>query len=259
MATPVAPLPVDVPDCLEGARARLRNHALYGAIRTPGALRTFAEHHVVCVLDFMSLLKSLQRDTTCVSVPWTPVRDSQAARLIQSIVLDEETDVRPDGRVMSHFEWYLEAMAEIEADTRPVRDVVGSLARGMPLAPALRASGLPSAAVEFGLTTAALLEGPLHARAAVFFHGREEIIPSMFLGILARLEMQGLPCPSLRGYLQRHVDLDGSDHGPRAEQMLARLCQGNKVMIVEAQAAALVALHARERLWEAIVSQIQAA
>ena len=35
------------------------------------------------------------------------------ARLIQSIVLDEETDVREDGRVLSHFAWYLEAMEEI--------------------------------------------------------------------------------------------------------------------------------------------------
>jgi hypothetical protein len=257
MHAPSGSTPAPVHDPLERSRARLQKHPLYGAIRTPGALRAFAEHHIVCVLDSMSLLKSLQRDATCVSVPWTPVRNTQAARLIQSIVLDEETDVHPDGRVISHFEWYLEAMTEIEADTRPVRDVVGSLVRGMQLGPALRASSLPAAAVEFGLTTAALVEGPLHARAAAFFHGREEIIPELFLGVLARIEEQGLPCPSLRGYLQRHIKSDCSDRAPCVEEMLALLCQGNRVMIVEAQAAALLALHARERLWDAILRQVE--
>ena len=54
------------------ARLKLRSHRIYDLIRTPSALRTFTEHHVVCVLDFMSLLKSLQRELTCVDVPWTP-------------------------------------------------------------------------------------------------------------------------------------------------------------------------------------------
>lgn len=258
MPAPVAVPTILGPDSLEGVRARLRSHALYGAIRTPAALRVFAEHHVVCVLDFMSLLKSLQRELTCVSVPWTPVNDSQAARLIQGIILDEETDLRADGRVSSHFEWYLEAMDEIDADTRPVRELVESLAQGQALAPALRESRLPLAAVEFGSTTASLLEGQLHTRAAAFFHGREEIIPGMFLEILARLEEQGLRCPALRGYLQRHIDLDGGDHGARAAQMLAGVCQGDPRLVTEAHAVALVALGARERLWDAIVERVEA-
>lgn len=109
---------------LAAARTRLQDHRLYGAIRSPESLRIFAEHHVVCVLDFMALLKSLQRELTCVSVPWAPTADPASARLIQSIVLDEETDVRADGRVTSHFAWYLEAMDEVGADTAPIRAVV---------------------------------------------------------------------------------------------------------------------------------------
>ena len=237
-------------------RARLRTHALYDAIRTPAALRTFVEHHVICVLDFMSLLKSLQRDLTCVAVPWVPTEDAESARLIQQIVLDEEADVRADGRVMSHFVWYLEAIDEIGAGSGPARALVRALADGCPFAEAVQRSDLPPAARAFGGTTAQLLERPLHARAAAFFHGREEIIPAMFLAVLGRLEDQGLPCPALREYLQRHVDVDEGEHGPLAERMLARLCR-SPGSLGEADQAALDSLAARERLWDAVALAVR--
>src|SRR6185503_18323982 len=82
---------------------------------------------------------------------------------------------------------------------------------------------LPPAARAFGETTADFLRRPLHARAAAFFHGREEVIPEMFVAILEQLERQGLRCLTLRDYLQRHIDVDGGDHGPLAEQLLVRL------------------------------------
>jgi hypothetical protein len=237
---------------LAEVRARLGAHDLYGAIGTAAALRVFVEHHVVCVLDFMSLLKSLQRELTCVAVPWAPAADPESGRLIHRIVLDEETDLRSDGRVMSHFAWYLEAMDELGADTGPARALAAALARGTALADSLRSSALPPAARAFGETTARLLERPLHARAAAFFRGREELIPALFLPILDRLERGGLACPALRAYLQRHIDVDGGDHGPRAERMLARLCGDDPARLREADDAALVALEARERLWDAV-------
>jgi hypothetical protein len=138
---------------------------------------------------------------TCVAVPWVPTEDAESARLIQQIVLDEEADVRADGRVMSHFVGYLEAIDEIGADSGPARALVRALADGSPFAEAVQRSDLPPAARAFGRTTAKLLERPLHARAAAFFHGREEILPAMFLAVLKRLEDQGLPCPALREYL----------------------------------------------------------
>jgi hypothetical protein len=59
---------------LEEARKRLRNHPLYGAIKTPAALRLFTEYHVFAVWDFMPLLKSLQQGLTTVSLPPQPAR-----------------------------------------------------------------------------------------------------------------------------------------------------------------------------------------
>ncbi len=240
------------------ARARLRTHRIYDVIRSPAALRTFVEHHVICVLDFMSLLKSLQQELTCVTVPWAPTKDPESARLIHRIVLDEETDTRADGRVMSHFAWYLEAMDEIGADSAPARGLVEILTSGTALADALRASALPPAARAFGEATAAFLQRPLHARAAAFFHGREEVIPEVFVAILDGLERQGLSCEALREYLQRHIDVDGDDHGPLAEQLLVRLFGHDAALRREATDTAVESLAARERLWDAITVAVEA-
>ena len=43
------------------------------------------------------LLKALQNLLTCSKIPWTPNLDSKSARLINQIVVDEESDL--------NFEW----------------------------------------------------------------------------------------------------------------------------------------------------------
>src|SRR5688572_18528590 len=77
---------------VDAARTRVVTHPLYAHLDNHDAIVTFMEHHVFAVWDFMSLLKSLQRNLTCVRVPWLPTELPASRRLINDIVLVEESD-----------------------------------------------------------------------------------------------------------------------------------------------------------------------
>ncbi|MEE2938920.1 MAG: DUF3050 domain-containing protein [Planctomycetota bacterium] len=244
---------------LSSLKCALSEHLIYQSVRTPAQLRSFMEHHVVCVLDFMSLVKSLQRDLTSMGPVWLPPANPEVARFINEIVLDEETDEEfPGDGPRSHFEWYVEAMDEVGADTGPIRALCADLASGTSPVEALERSTLPAAAREFGAVTFRALEQPLHVRAAVFFHGREDIIPRMFLPLVRELRAGGLPCELLLGYLERHIEADGEHHGPLARRLLDELCGGDPARLAEAEQASVEAVEARRALWDATCEALPA-
>src|SRR5687768_11282244 len=73
-------------------RQRLVNHPIYSSIQTLKDLHIFMEHHVFAVWDFMCLLKNLQYHLSSIRMPWIPKGDPNLRRLINEIVLSEETD-----------------------------------------------------------------------------------------------------------------------------------------------------------------------
>ncbi len=220
-------------------KSELSRHPLYSELRSAAALRFFMEAHVWAVWDFMSLLKRLQRELTCVALPWRPSRyPAEVVRFINQIVLGEESDVDQLGRPTSHFELYLAAMAEVSADTGPIRAYLVDA----------RPDRIPAHVRPFTEHTLRLAaEGDVVEVAAAFFHGREDLIPSMFTGILA--ELPG-GCPSLRYYLERHVQVDGDEHGPLGQRCLAILCEEDGAKLALAKAAGDEALRQRAALWD---------
>src|SRR5713226_3283759 len=112
-------------ESLRPLRKRVAEHEVYRRIETLQELRLFMEHHVFAVWDFMSLLKALQQRLTCVTVPWTPQGHRLSRRLINEIVLEEESDEDTRGGYISHFELYRAAMEQCGADTSRVDAFLG--------------------------------------------------------------------------------------------------------------------------------------
>jgi len=102
----------------------------------------------------------------------------------------------------------------------------------------------------FATTTFELADEPLHVVAAVFFHGREDVIPRMFLPLVRSLREQGIACDLLLGYLERHIAVDSGDHRPLARRMLDELFESSAERRAEAARGAERALAAREALWD---------
>ncbi|RYF06490.1 MAG: DUF3050 domain-containing protein, partial [Deltaproteobacteria bacterium] len=94
--------------------------------------------------------------------------------------------------------------------------------------------------------------------AAVFFYGREDIIPAMFSGLTEVIRGGGKNLTALHGYLKRHIDLDGDSHGPLAAAMLDHLCAGEPTRLAAANTAAVAALESRYALWSGIRTAIAA-
>ena len=240
-------------------RARLAAHPLYRSIRTEAQLRIFMQSHVFAVWDFMSLLKALQAQLTCVTVPWLPTAYPASRRFINEIVLGEESD-EYQGRPLSHFELYLQAMRQAGASTAGIEALAAALKHAT-FAEALKASVIPRGARSFVASTFHLIaEGKLHALAAAFTFGREDLIPDMFRALVHDLSAQNNNNLAIFiWYLERHIEVDGEDHGPLSLRMVADLCGPDDSKWHEAAEAAAEALEARLALWDSILSEIRLA
>jgi Protein of unknown function (DUF3050) len=77
---------------VDTARLDVVEHPIYTRLHNLDDINIFCRSHVFAVWDFMSLLTNLQRQLTCTEVPWTPRGSAVSRRLINDIVLVEESD-----------------------------------------------------------------------------------------------------------------------------------------------------------------------
>lgn len=240
-------------------RQELIEHPLYRRLQTLTAIQIFMKHHVFAVWDFFSLLKRLQRTVTGIDLPWQPPANATYARLINSIVLAEESDEDGAGGYGSHFELYLAAMREIGADTGPIDSYRARLLAGDDPVEALATCDVPGRVDEFVAHTLNLaLNGADHEVAASFCYAREDVIPDMFEPVVESLQTAGHDVPRLAWYLERHIALDHDEHGPLAQRLLNSICGADEQLRSQADRAAAESLNARIALWDGILEEIDA-
>ncbi|MGY2682865.1 DUF3050 domain-containing protein [Pseudomonas tolaasii] len=245
---------------LEQQKLKLCSHPLFSEITSINKLQLFMQHHVFAVWDFMTLTKRLQQDLTCTQLPWLPPADAHAARLINEIVLCEESDEHLTRGYGSHFELYLEAMAEVGADTSVIKHFIQLQRQGVPPVEALRSVEVPPGVAGFvDSTLQVALNAPTHRVAAAFVHGRESVIAPMFERILHGTAGLTGEAPTLCHYLTRHIELDGGDHGPGAEQILGRLIDADPTRQAEANETALAVVLGRITFWDDVRAALQRA
>ena len=258
MAAPAVASPPKPAIDLGDTRSRLVSHRIYGLVDGPERLRRFMESHVFAVWDFQSLLKALQQRLTCTSLPWLPTPDPEARRLVNEIVLDEESDELPDGGHASHFELYLSAMRQSGADVGPIERLLGGLRDGTPLSEALDGCGAPAPAAEFVRRSFAVIESASpHALVAAFTYGREDVIPDMFRSLVGSLAAADPASWSrFRFYLDRHIAHDDEKHAPTCRRIVSRLCGTDPAKWAEASATARHCIESRIAFWDGIAASL---
>lgn len=241
-------------------KAKLVAHPVYRQIRETEDLRIFMQHHVFAVWDFMSLLKSLQQELTCVDTPWVPVGSASTRFLINEIVIGEESDIDEAGNRISHFELYLQAMQQCGADTQAIEQLISSIKAGNNIHEALEKANLSNAIKDFVSFTFKIIEsGKPHLQAAVFTFGREDLIPEMFIEMVKDLnESTGGDTSIFKYYLERHIEVDGDHHSHLALEMTEALLAGDELKTQEALAAVKEAFEVRIRLWDGVMNTIKA-
>lgn len=239
-------------------RSVLLAHPIYKEVVDVASLRTFMECHVFTVWDFMILVKTLQRDLTCIRTPWVPSKNPNSARFINEIVLTEESDRVDENIYMSHFDLYLKAMEEVGADVTVVSRFLELIRSDVQVMLAAEQSGIPSLSLKFISSTLSLASASPHEVTAAFLFGREDVIPTMFRKFIETVEerLEGR-CNYFRLYLERHIHLDENEHTPLGKRLLHSLCGEDSSKWNAAQLSAERALEARICLWDDLQTVIR--
>ena len=207
------------------------------------------EHHVYAVWDFMSLLKALQSLLTCTTSPWKPVGDGKIRQLVNGIVLEEESDVDKENNPLSHYEMYIDAMKQCGANTSAIESFVSNVST----------TNIPSVndgVDAFLKTTFDVIESnETHKIASAFTFGREDLIPDMFTAIVNEYNTEN-NLDKFVYYLERHIELDGGEHGPLALELISNLCGDDDNKWKEVEETAIACLIARKKLWDSILADL---
>ena len=230
-------------------REEIVNHALYKKLNSVEDIAVMMEYHVYAVWDFMSLLKALQSLLTCTTSPWKPVGDGKIRQLVNSIVLEEESDVDKENNPLSHYEMYIDAMKQCGANTSAIESFVANVS-------SINIPSVNDGVDAFLNTTFDVIDSnETHKIASAFTFGREDLIPDMFTAIVNEYNTEN-NLDKFVYYLERHIELDGGEHGPLALELISNLCGGDDDKWREVEETAIACLVARKKLLDSILANL---
>ena len=152
---------------------------------------------------------------------------------------------------------YLNTMEEVCADTQKIEMFVSLLSEQESLEDSLNKISIDKRFEDFVKFSFSIItsKNP-HLIASIFTFGREDLIPTMFIEILNTIDADNIRYSKLKYYLERHIELDGDEHGPLSLQMVSELCENDSKKWNEAYTVAKFALDYRIALWDVIYDKI---
>jgi hypothetical protein len=78
----------------------------------------------------------------------------------------------------------------------------------------------------------------------------------MFSKLLKQINISETDAPKFHYYLQRHIEVDGDEHGPMAEHLVNYFCKDDPFLIHEAEQAAIAAIKARIKFFDEIEKEL---
>ena len=155
---------------------------------------------------------------------------------MNEIILGEESDVCPDGSASSHLELYLEAMEEVGASTTPIKRFLQALDAEELGKEARKLRGTKGRNSICKRDSKSCWKWEPSFVAGAFTFGREN-----FAGFIPSV------CPTLDQshpgkfldlvLFQRHIEVDGEEHGPLAIKMLEKTVEAGQGTVVDVEGA----------------------
>ena len=147
-------------------------------------------------------------------------------------------------------------MRQAGAETRPIIKFVQKLEEGFKQREIVRfnISEADEDCLNFIRSTQKIINrGKTHEIAAAFTFGREDLIPDMFTSLVKKLYKEHpSELSAFVYYLDRHIELDGDEHGPMALKMIHNLCKNDNQKWQEVEDVSIEALRARLTFWDSI-------
>lgn len=234
----------------------LETHKLYERVGDEKALRTFIEHHVICVWGYSYLLRNIYQELVNGIHPLISQEQKEALRLVSEIILDEEVEEQHDGSLMSHMEVYMEAMQDLGADMGPIVTFFDMQDAGADWQDSLEAAQFSPALMRYAQIIGSFFDRPLHERAAVLFYEGEPYIPDGFLSKLGQLSSR-FKTHRLLDYFERHIEGLKRPGFSAAGRLVEIFCGDSDAYNDAAERAAECVMKARIELWNEIATELK--